>query len=162
MSGKGNVVFDFVDVYGDRLDERIDVRLKHNVLSHIVQKRDHRGTQRLRITGLDSTQSGIYSVLVFPTRYQPVSQFIRVLEGKTVQQTFVLPVDHGRVIKIEPPEYDSLEDELKAALQGSSVEGNEGVQGTDLYRALDDPRKAGLLNVYTKMKTTVFDSGRDA
>jgi hypothetical protein len=162
MSGKGSVIFDFVDVYGDRPDERIDVMLKHKVLSHTVHKRDHRGTQRLRITGLDSTQGGIYSVLIFPARYQPVSQFIHVLEGKTAQQTFVLPVDHDRVVKIDPPEYDSLGDDLKAALQSSSVEGNEGLQGPDLYRALDDPRKAGLLNVYTKMKTTVFENGRDA
>jgi hypothetical protein len=41
MSGKGNVVFDFVDVYDDRVDERIDVTLKHNVLSQSAQKKDH-------------------------------------------------------------------------------------------------------------------------
>lgn len=162
MSGKGNVIFDFVDVYGNRIDERIDVSLKHNVLSQAVHKKDHRGTQRLRITGLDSTQGGTFHVLVFPVRYRPVSQFIRVLEGKTVQHTFVLPVDPNRVTDVKFPEYDDLGDDLKTALQTSSVEGNETVQGKDLYKALDNPRKAGLLNVYTKMKKTVFENERDA
>ncbi|HET9533279.1 MAG TPA: hypothetical protein VFQ92_23185 [Blastocatellia bacterium] len=36
MSGKGNVVFDFLDVYGNRVDERIDVTPKHQVLSSTV------------------------------------------------------------------------------------------------------------------------------
>ena len=162
MSGKGNVIFDFVDVYGDRIDERIDVTLKHKVLSQTLQKRDHRGTQRLKFTGLDSTQGGVFHVLVFPARYRPVSRFIRVLEDKTVQHSFVLPVDPDRVTRVDFPAYDDLGDDLKAVLQSSSVEGNENVQGEELYEALDDHRAAGLLNVYTKMKMTVFENGRDA
>ena len=161
MSGKGSVIFDFVDVYGNRIDERIDVSLKHKVLSQTAHRRDHRGTQRLRVTGLDSTQGGTFHVLVFPVRYRPVSQFVRVLEGKTVQHTFVLPVDPDRVKSVEFLAYDDLGDDLKTALQTSSVEGNEALQGEELYKALDDPRKAGLVNVYTKMKNTVFENGRD-
>ncbi|HET9533278.1 MAG TPA: hypothetical protein VFQ92_23180 [Blastocatellia bacterium] len=63
---------------------------------------------------------------------------------------------------MEFPDYDDLGDDLKAVLQGSGVEGNESLQGADLYQALDDHRKAGLLNVYKKMKTTVFENGHDS
>lgn len=162
MSGKGNLVFDFFDVYGKRVKDRIDVTLKHQTLSHSEHKKDHQGNKRLKFTGLDSTQGGAYHVLVFPTRYRPVSMFVRVHEGKTVQQSFVLPVDPDRVADVEFPEYEDLAADLKSVLQASDVEGNEGLHGEDLYKALDNPRKAGLLNVYTKMKATVFENGRDA
>ncbi|HKY05429.1 MAG TPA: hypothetical protein VJQ56_11090 [Blastocatellia bacterium] len=162
MSGKGSLVFDFFDVYGNRLNERIDVALKHQSLGHGVHKKDHQGTRRLRVTGLDPAQGGTYHVLAFPTRYRPVSKFVRVHEGKTVQHSFVLPVDPDRVVGVEFPEFEGLADDLKAVLQASDVEGSEGARGADLYKALDNPRKAGLLNIYAKMKATLFENGRDS
>src|SRR5262249_13544451 len=39
--------------------------------------------------------------------------------------------------------------------------GNEDKKGADLYAVLDDVRRAGLLNTYTKMKATRFENGRD-
>lgn len=62
---------------------------------------------------------------------------------------------------VESHDYEDLGDGLKAALQSPTVEGKEGVQRPELYKALDDHRKAGLINVYTKMKRTVFENSRD-
>src|SRR5262249_44142797 len=90
-----------------------------------------------------------------------VGRFVRILEGKTVQQSIVLPVDSGRVRGIEPPAYDSLGADLKGVLEASSVEGDEDKRGADLYGALDDVQKAGMLNIYSKMKATRFADGRD-
>ena len=47
-------------------------------------------------------------------------------------------------------------------MEASAVEGNEGKRGADLYNALDDVRKAGMLNIYAKMKATKFRDGRDS
>ncbi|HKG21002.1 MAG TPA: hypothetical protein VKC34_03820 [Blastocatellia bacterium] len=161
MSGKGNLVFDFFNVSDERLDDRVDVFLKHQELSDSQQIRNHPAGKSLRIEGLDSTHGGTYQVQIFPTRYRPVGRFIRVLEGKTARHSFQLPVDPDRVVRVDFPSFDSLGDDLKRVLENSSVEGNESVAGADLYDALDDFRKAGLLNIYAKMKRTKFPKGQD-
>jgi hypothetical protein len=151
---KGNLVFDFLDVYGERPDDRVDVTLKHQVLSQSVKVRDQPSTRRLRVTALDSTQGGIFSLQVFPLRRRPVGRFLRVLEGKTVQHSIVLPADADRVTGIAAPPYDSLGADLRRVLESSAVEGDEDKGGADLYGALDDIQKAGMLNIYAKMKAT--------
>lgn len=161
MDGKGNLILDFLDVYGERPDDRVDVTLKHQVLSQSVNQGNHPTTKRLRITELDSTQGGIFSLQVFPLRRRPVSRFVRVLEGKTVQLSITLPVDSGRVSGIDAPPFDSLGDDLKAVLEASSVEGLEDKRGAALYDAIDAVPKAGMLNIYSKMKVTRLADNRD-
>jgi hypothetical protein len=56
MDGTGNLILDFLDVYGERPDDRVDVLLKHQVLSQSVHQTNQDTTKRLRITELDSTQ----------------------------------------------------------------------------------------------------------
>ena len=162
MDGKGNLKLDFFDVYGDRLDDKVDISLDHIELSHSVFEKDFSGKKVLNIEDLITTHNGTYRVMVFPMRHRPVSRFIRVLEGKTARHAFVLPVDCDRVMRAKFPDYDSLKDDLKQVLGDSNVEGLEGKTAEEIYEALDDHRKAGLLNVYTKMKTTRFANGRDA
>jgi len=161
MDGTGNLIFDFFDVYGDRPDDRVDVTLKHQVLSQSVHQTNQDTTKRLRITELDSTQGGIFNLQVFPLRRRPVSRFVRVSEDRTVQQTIVLPVDASRVSGIDAPPFDSLGDDLKAVLEASSVEGLEDKRGAALYDAIDAVPKAGMLNIYAKMKVTKFSDNRD-
>src|ERR1041384_3706543 len=132
MDGTGNLILDFLDVYGDRPDDRVDVLLKHQVLSQSVHVTDQATTKRLRITDLDSTQGGIFNLQVFPMRRRPVSRFVRVPEDKTTQQSIVLPVDASRVTGIDAPPFDSLGDDLKAVLGTSSVEGLEDKRGAAL------------------------------
>src|SRR5215510_14766236 len=148
MDGKGNLVLDFLDVYGERPDDRVDVTLKHQVLSQSANFPNQATSKRLRVKELDSTQGGTFILQTFPLRRRPTSRFVRVLEDKTVQQSIVLPVDASRVTRIEAPGYDSLGDDLKAILTISSVEGDEDKRGADLYKALDDVQKAGMLNIY--------------
>src|SRR5262245_11151298 len=161
MDAKGNLILDFFDVEGNRPDDRVDVFLKHTTLSTSLQLRDQRTTKRLRITDLDSTQGGTYIVQVFPFRHRPVGRFVRILEDQTVQQSFVLPVDPARISRVEFPSYDELGDDLKQVLRDSEVEGSEEKHGPDLYQVLDSSRKAGLLNIYAKMKATRFQNDRD-
>ena len=135
---------------------------EHLELSSAPVFRDKRTSKRLRIEELESTHSGIYSVLAFPMRYRPVSKFVRILEDKTVQASFVLPVDPSRVTRVEFPPFEELGSDLKHVLIDSEVEGNEGLRGRELYEAFDDIRRAGLLNIYSKMRVTRFPNGKDA
>ncbi|HXF05620.1 MAG TPA: hypothetical protein VNM72_09415 [Blastocatellia bacterium] len=159
MNGKGNLILDFVNVYGDRPDDRVDILLK--AVGAKVYIRDKRTSAPVRISNLDISQGGIYSVQVFPLRHRPVGRFVRVIEGKGVRQAFILPIDPKHVEKVEFPAYDDLPEDLKRVLENSQVEGYEDARGAILYHALDDIRKAGLLNLYWKMKATRFENGRD-
>jgi hypothetical protein len=84
-----------------------------------------------------------------------------VLEDKTMQQSIVLPLDAGRVTGIDAPPFDSLGADLKGVLEASSVEGLEDKRGAALYDAVDAVAKAGMLNIYAKMKVTKFADNRD-
>jgi len=159
---RGTLILDFFDVNEKRPNDYADVFLKHTVLiSQVRHIPHHKMSRRLRISDVDSTQGGVYSVQVFPRRYRPVGRFIRVLEGKEVQQSLVFPVDPDKVVRVEFPEYDQLADDLKSVLERSDIEGYEQKRGRELYDALDDLRRAGLLNIYTKMAHTTFRNGRN-
>lgn len=154
-------IFDFVDVYGERPDDRVDVTVKHTVLSNLIQARDHSTKKRLKIDGTDFSQGGRYSVQIMPMRHRPVARFIRALEDRRVQQTFVLAVDPDRVKRVEFPDFADLGSDLKDVLNNSKVEGSESLSGQSLYDSFDDLQQAGLLNLYAKMKATRFLNGRD-
>lgn len=161
MDGTGNLILDFFDVYGERPDDHVDVLLKHQVLSQSVHETNHATTKSLRISELDSTQGGTFNLQVFPLRRRPVSKFLRVFEDKTVRHAVVLPMDSGRVTGIDAPPFDSLGDDLKVVLEASIVEGFEDKRGAALYDAVGDVAKAGMLNIYAKMKVARFADTRD-
>src|SRR5262245_32855589 len=161
MTAKGNAIFDFLDVSGKRLNDRMDVSLRHTVLADFHQKKDFKPSKRLKFTDLEAGEGGTYQVIAYPMRHRPVSRFIRVPEGLAVQESFVFPVDPERVSSVQFPKFDELGVDLQQILSSSLVEGNESKKGADLYGALDDVRRAGLLNIYTKMKATRFENGRD-
>jgi hypothetical protein len=161
MGGKGNLVLDFLDVSGNRPKDQVDVLIKQVAVSQTIQKRGHDTAKRLKFTDIDTSQGGNFSLQVIPFRRRPVTKFIRILEGRTVQQSVVLPIDPDRVTSIEFPPFEFLGENIKTVLKASVVEGYEGRQGSELYDALDDVRKAGMLNIYAKMLATGFPSGRD-
>ncbi len=98
---------------------------------------------------------------VFPTRYRPISQFVTINDGAVTSKLFVLPVDPGKVLKIAAPDFEELPNDLQDLLKNSpNVEGLEGKSGGDLFAALDDIQKAGLLNIYAKMQHTAFQNKR--
>ncbi|HJQ24391.1 MAG TPA: hypothetical protein VKA60_10790 [Blastocatellia bacterium] len=161
MDGTGTLKLQLVDVYGNRIKDTADVFVRHLVLNSGAEKRGFDATKMLQIAGLDSTQNGIHQVQVFPTRYRPVSQFVRINEGKVTSQAFVFPVDPRKVTGIAAPAYAALPSDLKTVLENSSLDTHAGLRGEALYAALDDPRKACLLNLTSKMQHTVFQNGRD-
>jgi hypothetical protein len=161
MEGKGTLTLDLLDVYGDHLKDRFDVFMKHTVLSNAPVFKNQDAAKQLLIQDLDSTQGGLYSLLVYPTSYRPVSRFVRIEEGTTVPVSLTLPIVPEKVTRVDFPAYSSLPDDLSGILETSDVEGNEGTHGEDLYRTIEDVRKAGLLNLYWKMQHTTFLNERN-
>jgi hypothetical protein len=144
----------FLDVYGDPLEDIVDVFLQHQTLSHAMSVKARPAAKALVLANLDPTAGGTYRVLIFPMRHHAVSRFIRVFEDKQTSIDIVHPIDAGKVQSISAPVFDELPQDLQSILAISkSVEGLEGQVGETLYEALDDRRKAGLLNLYCKMST---------
>ncbi len=162
MAGNEKFVFSFVDLYGDRPKEMVSVSVKHTVLTNRANVPKHDASKRLTISSLDSSNGGRYLVQVFPVRYRPEGLFLRIKEDESLQYSFTLVPDPDKVTRVDFPPYADLGADLKGVLDKSDVEGNPGQTGEALYQALDDIRKAGLLNLYAKMKATRFGNGRDS
>jgi hypothetical protein len=157
-----NLRLSILDVEQNPLDDTVDIVLKHMRLTDTRTLRSLSAKKRITITDLNADQSGIYQVQVFPLRHHPVGQFATVSEGATADATFVCPVLAKRVTGIQAPDFAGLPQDLQDVISASkTVEGSEGISGQPLYDSLDAPRKAGLLNIYFKMKHTVFASGKD-
>jgi len=164
MPGTEKFVFTFEDLYGEKpKDEVVRVMARHTVLSSLASAPKHDPSKRLTIEGLNSSNGGRYLVQVFSTRYRPENLFLRVNEDERVEHTFVLVPDPAwGGLHVNFPAYADLGGDLKQVLENSKVEGNEDKKGEALFEALKDLRAAGLLNLYSKMKATIFDGGLDA
>lgn len=157
MPKQTTLELDFFDVYHNRLKDKLDIFLKHTILmSTSYRKRNHDGSNPYVLSGIDFTQGGRYELLVSSQLYSSVHQFVRVFENKETVLELVFPTKASKVVGIKAPAYGSLGSDLTTVLGASEVESFPGLQGEDLYRALDDSRKAGLLNLYAKMSATVF------
>lgn len=160
MEGKGSLGLDLLDVYGDHLPDRFDVFMQHTVLSDAPVLKNQDGTKRLLIENLDSTQGGTYRLLVYPIRYRPIGCFVRIAEETTVNLPLTIPITPDRVTRVDFPTYAALPDNLRHILDVSEVVGNPGLHGEALFLALDNIRRAGLLNLYWKMQHTTFPGGQ--
>jgi len=159
--GKGQLQLALVDVEHKSLNDTVDISMRHTVLSHRPAFRNLDGSAVIEINDLEPTQGGIYSVLIFPARHRPVSQFVTINEDRTTSKIFVLPADAGKVNGITAPDFEELTQDVQELLVNSpSVEGLEGKTGEDLFAAFDNIQKAGLMNICAKMHHTTFQNGR--
>jgi hypothetical protein len=151
MAGPGKIALAFKDVYGDPPDDKADFFLKNMATGKVSAVRDKRTSAPIAISGLEPLD--VYKLEIVPRRYRSSERFVRPREGKPKLQEIVLAADPARVSGIASPKWPALDSNLKAVLAATSnAEGLEGKSGQQLYEALDDPRKAGLLNIYAKMK----------
>lgn len=158
MSFKGNLKLMFLDAGGQSFSRPVTVDLKHTVLDRRKRVTVNPGEIK-EVTGLESTHNGRYEVRCMAEGHHTVAQFAQVLEGRSVNLVFSLPIKPSEVKKAHFRPFKELDASLKKLLQNSpNVEGCEGKRGTALYEALQaDPlRCAGLLNIHAKMRATRF------
>ena len=160
MANDGKLRLDLLDVHGNRLREKVDIMLRHQVLS------DNRvasvgGTKQIVITNLFGAPQGLYRIEIDPPSYLPVSQFVNLKAGGFTDLQITFPVDPKKVKKVGFPKFGGLPGELQNMLDNSDdVFSFPGVKGKGLYDALDDVRRAGLLNIAIKTRSTPLTNGK--
>src|SRR6266850_508255 len=160
MAAPITLQLELTDVYGDPLGEKVDIILRHQVLSEIV-KASASAAKQINITGLRGAPQGLYRIEIDPPSYQYVSQFVNMKASGITSLGFTFPIDPGKVKKVNFPTFAKLATDLRTMLEVSDkVLAFEGKTGSDLYTALDDIRKAGMLNIAAKTGATPLTNGR--
>src|SRR5258705_7669413 len=138
MANEVRLRLEVLDVYGKPIPEKIDIILRHQVLSEVV-KASANAANVIEITGLRGAPQGLYRIEVDPPSYQFVSQFINMKASGVTPLSITFPIDPGKVKKVNFPAFAKLSDDLKTLLkQSDKVFSFEGKTGNVLYEALDD------------------------
>lgn len=161
MSDDGRLELEFVDVYGARLNEPVDILLRHRVLRDERRAARVDASRPVAVTNLRREPQGLYSLQVNAPSYQTVARFVTVPASGTAREVVTLPIRAERARGIFPS-YDRLDDRVRGVLERShEVRGLEGLTGPPLYAALPDDARAGLLNIAKKSLATEFRDGAD-
>jgi hypothetical protein len=98
---------------------------------------------------------GVYQISIDPPSYHPVSHFINVKTSGSTELSIAFPVDTSKVVSVTFPTFTNLPKELRTLLSNSpNVFGFENNSGNALYKALDDIRRGGVLNIARKTQAT--------
>jgi len=171
MSGLGNLVIDLVNGYGERIDDVVDISVRHTVLhdgNRDISK--YHFKQPISLSNMPAGD-GSYLVTITPKRYETTGYTVLLSDGETATMTIPLPMKPKEVKSAKFPDYDKLPDHLKTVL-GESVnvwkdceDPNAGtygsLQGKDLYQQMGQISKAGMLNICAKMMDVKFKNGKD-
>ena len=161
MDREGQLRLELLDVYGRRLKERVDISLRSRTLSDVKQAKGASASKKLLIKELHGAPNGLYQIEVTPSSYLPVGQFVNLKASGITDVKITFAVDHRKVQSVVFPEYQELPSELRTLLENSAdVLGYKPKKGEELYKELDDSRRAGLLNIAAKANTTLLNNGR--
>lgn len=158
---EGQLRLDLVDVYGMRLNQRVDVLLQHQQLADRRVVRGVSAGKKILIQELHGTPQGLYRVEVDSPAYLPVSQFINLKAGGITDLALTFPTDSRKIEMVEFPSFETLTESLQALLKRSDqVQFFQGKRGPELFGELDDVRRAGLLNIAAKAQATLLGNGK--
>lgn len=139
------------------LADSLDVRVVDMATNRLVAlNRSVSGRRRLVVSDVNPGQH--YIVSGFPHRHRPVGHIVQVpIDGAAkLDMHFPLHPDHG-----QPSfrAYAALDADLCAVLERSALEGTAAA-GAALYDGLQDIERAGLLNLFCKMRGFGFSEKR--
>ena len=156
MPQNGRLRLNLVDVFGRRLQERVDVSLRNLDLTHAPVLRGLDASRIINITDLFSGPQGHYELTIDPPSYHPVGRFVEIRSGTNpTEETVTFPVDSGKVVSVTFPTFPNLTRELRTLLANSpNIPGSGGSTGEALYDSLDDIRRAGIPNIARKTLAT--------
>ncbi len=161
MSVTGRLELEFIDVRGERIADKVDIRLRHHVLQEQKNVNDHDARRPVAIEGLRPDPQGLYVLEVHSKCYWPISRFVTMPASGELRVQVTLPI---RPDCAHPtfPDYDALDDRVRGVLERSkAVKGHNDTTGRALYAALEKEAKAGLLNIAKKSLTMPFENGAD-
>ena len=145
-----------VDVKERLLPEASDVILRRQSTSINSKVRSQAG-KALKIVDLSSDA---YVVQVDPASYRAIGNITMVGSGIT-DLTMTFPVDPAKVTRVVAPSFAMLGADGRRLLSDTqNLLGFPGLSGEVLYRAIDDIRKAGMLNIIAKASATALTNGK--
>jgi hypothetical protein len=158
MADNGKLQVEVLDASGAPIKEKVDVILRHQVLNQVT-KATVNGAQKTVIAGLSLQLPALYLVEIDPPSYLPVQQFVSLKMSGTTELTAVCPINPSKIKSIDFPKLKDLSGDARKVLDNSEkVFQFEGKKGDELYGALDNVRRAGLLNILAKTQTTPLSS----
>jgi len=161
LSPQGQLRLELVDVYGTRLNQSVDILLRHQQLSDRRIVRGVRSSSRMLVRNLHGAPQGLYRIEVDPPAYLPISQFVNLGASGLTDLKLSFPVDTRKIDRVEFPAFQDLSDPIQQLLKRSSaVLAFEGTNGAALFSALDDIRKAGFLNIAAKAQSALLANGK--
>lgn len=163
MSNMGSLRMSLTNAYGEPLGEKIDIFLRHQVLTDNRAAKGVSATAKKRIVieDLFGAPQGLYRLEIDPPSYRAMRQFVNINASGFTDETIIFLVDPGKVVSVTFPAFDALPADAQSLLNNSTqVFSFEGQSGEALYGALDDIRRAGLLNILAKTAATPLSSGK--
>ncbi len=136
-----------VNVYGETVDEPIDVFLQHQTLSEDPVSRGVPPAKTIKIGGLRQSPQGRYRIEVDAPSYVAVSRFINIPSNAPGNLSLMLPVNKDRVVSVDFPAFAALDGDARRLLDASAIGGQSG---QPLYDGFDALRRAGFLNLVAK------------
>src|SRR5712672_1301254 len=100
------------DVYGDPLGEKVDIILRHQVLSEVV-KASPAAAKQINIKGLRGAPQGLYRMEIDPPSYQLVNQFVNMRASGITPVAVTFPIDPKKVKKVNFPAFAKLAADLQ-------------------------------------------------
>jgi hypothetical protein len=159
MDREGQLRLSLFDVYRTPLGENVDINLRNQSLTD-NRVATARASKRILIKDLYGAPQGLHRIEVDPPSYLPVSQFVNLKASGITDLEVTFPIDPQKVKSVTFPGYQDLPDDLRKLLENSNkVFSFEGQSGEALYNALDNIRKAGLLNIFKKAANTRLSNG---
>lgn len=143
------------DVYGNPLKIPVQVALT-NTLTGKKLNLNAQASNEYLIENLALPYS-VYRIAVASDLHQAETKFVTIRPKKVTDVALVMSVDTSKVTRVEFPSYGSLPEAARQMLTNSkNVVNYEGQSGEALYRALDNMRRANLLNIIAKAQSMTF------
>ena len=105
MATDGTLKLRLQDVRGNLLNERVDIILRHQVLSDQRLAKNVASATAIVIKDLHSVPQGMYHIYVDPPSYLAVSQFVNIRAGSQTDLTLTFPVDPKKIKTVTFPAY---------------------------------------------------------
>lgn len=158
---QGQLRLSLVDVFDANIGGRAGVRLRHQVLSDSQVFNNLDASKRIKITNLFGAPQGLYRIEVDPQAYLPTSQFVNLKASDITDLKITFAIDPNKVTSVNFPEFATLPADTQTLLVNSdNILSFEGKSGEVLYDALDDIRRANVLNLTTKCAATPLSNGK--
>ena len=136
----------------------VDITLRHLSLSHQINAQWIAPSTSLQIGGLYS--QGNYRIHVDPPSYYPVSRFVSTDASGDTSLEIRFPIDFEKVKGVDFPPYSNLPAGVRTLLDNSdSVSSFPRKSGMSLYDSLDSIRRSSFLNITTKSRAVLLQSG---